>query len=378
MNFSYISLDPVRIITQGAAKLDAGRTFEGIPTVEQAPSGRLFAAWYAGGHGEGFDNYSLLKISDDNGKTWTGTVAAIYPDPHDVRVFDPVLWYSPDGKLYWFWAQGCGGPANSMKVFDGIAGVWYSILENPADAPESFRFTPPRRIANGIMMNKPTVLKDGTWCLPCSIWAGNYRQHESLGIKHGAYMVVSTDQGETFSVRGRIDCSKLCEKNSFDEHIFIEREDGSICCYVRTAGGIAESVSTDGGYIWSDLALSATLKAPSSRFYLKKLRSGRLIAIINDSLTVREKLTAFLSEDDGRSWKYSLLLDPRQGVSYPDAVETADGLLVVYDKDRFKGGFIYMAKFTEEDVMNGSVSAASFLQHEISHSDPVPEEFQPK
>ena len=56
MNFSYISLDPVRIITQDAAKLDANRTFEGIPTVEQAPSGRLFAAWYAGGHGEGFDN----------------------------------------------------------------------------------------------------------------------------------------------------------------------------------------------------------------------------------------------------------------------------------------------------------------------------------
>ena len=108
------------------------------------------------------------------------------------------------------------------------------------------------------------------------------------------------------------------------------------------------------------------------------MRSGRLIAIINDSLKVREKLTAFLSEDDGRSWKYSLLLDPRVGVSYPDAVETDDGLLVVYDKDRFKGGFIYMAKFTEEDVMNGALSAGSFLQHEISHSDPVPEEFQPK
>ena len=82
-----------------------------------------------------------------------------------------------------------------------------------------------------------------------------------------------------------------------------------------------------------------------------------MIAIINDSLKVREKLTAFLSDDDGRSWKYSLLLDPRQGVSYPDAVENGDGLIVVYDKDRFKGGFIYMAKFTEDDVMNGKIAA---------------------
>lgn len=378
MNFSYISLDPVQVSTENIEILDAERTFEGIPSIEKIPSGRLFAVWYSGGYGEGFDNYALLKISDDNGMTWSKTAAVVNPPAHDVRAFDPVIWYSPDGKLYWFWAQGCGGEANSMEVFDGIAGVWFSILENPDDAPENFRFTPSRRIANGIMMNKPTVLKDGTWCLPCSIWAGNeYLQHESLGVCHGAYMVVSTDMGKTFSVRGRLDTSKLCEKNSFDEHIFIEREDGSICCYVRTAEGIGESVSTDGGMTWSEMVKSASLTAPSSRFYLKKLKSGRLLAIVNDSEKKREKLTAFLSEDDGRSWKYSLLLDPREGVSYPDGVETADGIIAVYDKDRVKGGFIYMVQITEKDIMAGALTdSSSFLQREVAHSASIPEGIQ--
>ena len=35
----------------------------------------------------------------------------------------------------------------------------------------------------------------------------------------------------------------------------------------------------------------------------------------------RMNLAALLSEDEGKTWKYRLLLDERREVSYPDAVE---------------------------------------------------------
>ena len=374
MNFSYISLDPVPVTPPGPRSADGVRTFEGIPGIEQIPSGRLFAVWYSGGYSEGYDNYALLKFSDDRGKSWSKTVAVVDPPAPNVRAFDPAIWYAPNGKLYWFWAQGCGGFSDSTEIFDGIAGVWCSILENPDDEAENFRFTPPRRIANGVMMNKPTVLKDGTWALPCSIWysaKGKYLRHDSLGILHGAYMVVSTDEGEHFSVRGRIDASQTEGGNSYDEHLFIERKDGTICCYIRAARGIAESISTDGGVTWSKPELSKTLISPSSRFFLKRLRSGRLLAVINASSSKRENLTALLSEDDGLSWPYSLLLDPRTGVSYPDGTEGIDGIYLTYDRARYSGGYILMSRISEADIMAGKVvTAGSVLNQEIAHSAP--------
>jgi hypothetical protein len=61
---------------------------------------------------------------------------------------------------------------------------------------------------------------------------------------------------------------------------------------------------------------------------------------------------AFLSPDDGKTWKGGLMLDERSGVSYPDAIQSGDGsIYVLYDRNRATDSEILMAKFTEEDVM---------------------------
>jgi len=70
--------------------------------------------------------------------------------------------------------------------------------------------------------------------------------------------------------------------------------------------------------------------------------------------TGRSHLTALLSEDDGKTWPYRLLLDARDDVSYPDIAEGEDGCLyVVYDYKRVTQREILMARFTEEDVIKG-------------------------
>ena len=69
---------------------------------------------------------------------------------------------------------------------------------------------------------------------------------------------------------------------------------------------------------------------------------------------IRSHLTAYLSDDDGKSWSGGLLLDEREQVSYPDGVEADKGkIYVIYDRSRNTDQEILLATFTEEDIKQG-------------------------
>ena len=47
------------------------RKFQGIPSLDRAPNGRLWATWYASkGGGEDKFNYVVLATSEDDGQSW--------------------------------------------------------------------------------------------------------------------------------------------------------------------------------------------------------------------------------------------------------------------------------------------------------------------
>ena len=82
-------------------------------------------------------------------------------------------------------------------------------------------------------------------------------------------------------------------------------------------------------------------------------RSGKLLMVRHNlpSVQFRSHLTAYLSNDDGQSWYGSLLLDERNGVSYPDAVEADSGkIYVIRDRGRTTDREILMATFAEDEV----------------------------
>lgn len=315
------------------------RAFQGIPSLAIAPGGRLWATWYAGvTPDEDRNNYVVLATSGAGGGTWE-EVLAIDPDgPGPVRSFDPQLWVAPDGRLFCFWAQ-----MEKETGRDTVLGVW--AIETDAPAVARPVWSEPRRIGDGVMMCKPIVLSTGEWVLPISRW----RTHDD-----SAEMVVSTDAGRTWSRRGA--CNVPKKERSFDEHMFIEREDGSLWLLVRTSSGIGESVSTDRGVTWPELAPSK-LPHPSARFFIHRLASGNLLLVKHgplDSRSGRSHLTAYVSTDDGRTWGGGLLLDERKGVSYPDGQQAADGTVrIIYDFSRTDAREILMASFQEEDAAAG-------------------------
>lgn len=364
------ALAPARLAAHAPdAALPDARQFQGIPGIAVTPGGRWWATWYGGGNDEGATNYCMLASSEDAGATWSPIRFVLDHPAPAVRTFDPVLWTDPQGTLWLFYAQ-------SHTFWDGRAGVWAVTCENPdADTP---RWSEPRRLADGIMMNKPTVTRDGRWLFPIALWSHapktdpkDTRRYVPPEFSHwrkadaGTKVYVSTDRARTLTLLASLTIPDVL----FDEHMLVERRDGSLWLLARTRSGISESTSADGGRTWTKPA-PAKIPHINSRFFIRRLASGALLLVkhnptidtlwLNPGATPapkgkpweqRSHLTAYLSDDDGATWRGGLLLDARLGVSYPDGDQAADGrIFLIYDRNRKTDGEILLATFTEADV----------------------------
>ncbi len=329
----------------GYNKLDYGMTIG----IERTPGGRLWACWVGGGDSP--DAFFVLASSDDEGASWSDPRVVL--DSHEEGLGEKRsilvgnLWTDPKGRLWLFFDQ-------SMHMFDGRAGGWATRCDNPdADEPT---WSEPTRIWHGVMLNKPTVLSTGEWMLPLSLdqrpgMSGFRGCFSELDPLRGANVFVSTDEGETWERRGAV---KFPDPD-WHEHMIVEKKDGSLWMLARTRRGIMESTSMDSGKTWSEPVESA-IKHPVARFFIRRLQSGKLLLVKHgdkiDAHSGRVQLSAWLSDDEGVSWQGGLVLDEREGISYPDGFQAPDGTIVIsYDRNRAADGEILMARFTEEDVM---------------------------
>lgn len=338
-----------------------------VSSMAVANCGRLWVTWYAGPTPrEDENNYLVLATSGDDGETWD-EVLVVDPDEYGepLRIFDSQVWIDPKGRLWLLWAQ---------SITHGInAHTWAMITDTPD--VKNPQWSNPRIIAPGVMMNKPTVLQSGCWLFPISDWTGrivddgnNITWAPSSDERATAQVWVSTNKGESFYLRGA--ALVPVEERTFDEHMFVERNDNSLWMLVRTRYGIGESISEDVGVTWTDLKPSA-IPHPSARFFISRLQSGNLLLVKHGSMeeqTGRTNLTAFISKDDGLSWKGGLLLDNRRSISYPDGQQAVDGTIyITYDFDRTGAREILFATFREEDVLAGEdVTGAVRLRQLVS------------
>lgn len=368
------SMTPARLLwnTQVEEHLSKNRRFQGIPAIEHSAGGRLYAAWYGGKDGETCGNFVMVEKSDDNGCTWSDGWLVIEHEDPTCRCFDPCLWQAPDGRLWIFWAQA------EIGLFDGRVGVW-AISTGDAES-ERPTFTEPVRIANGIMLNKPTVLSTGEWLMPCSLWADVFSElagpgHPELADEVGANVYISRDQGKTFE---HLSCANIPGR-VYDEHSIIELGDGRLWMLTRTLYGVGQAFSSDRGRTWDHIGPSGHT-GPNSRFHIHRLSTGDLLMVnhVNPTNAMsdqpwkrRDNLMAMLSKDEGRTWIGGLMLDARAQVSYPDAFEAPDGrIFVIYDRERYAAKEILMAVFRPEDVEEGMlVSPDAQLRMIVNKAD---------
>jgi predicted neuraminidase len=349
-----LALEPPAINTNpGPEYADRVRVGNMMIGVERTPRGRLWACWV--GNGDSPNGFFMLATSDDDGEKWSKPHVVIDPtDPPNApqrRALVGNLWIDPRGRLWCFFDQ-------SLGYFDGRGGNWFIRCDDP-DAVEP-TWTKPVRFANGCTLNKPTVLSNGDWLLPVSLWTRDRigpavlrDAHHDLDAIRMANVFASTDQGQTWTRRGGV----AFPETDFDEHMIVERRDGRLWMLARTKYGIAESFSSDHGATWS-VPRSSSIKNVSARFFIRRLASGNLLLVKNGPIDVRlprrSSMMAFLSTDDGQTWTDGLLLDDRAEVSYPDGVQSPDGTIYLsYDWNRHTDAEILLSKFREADVLAG-------------------------
>src|SRR5690606_5242198 len=142
---------------------------------ERTAQGRLWAVY--GRDVESRRNLQVLKFSDDDGRSWSEVKLMVVPQK-DVRAMSATIWIDPQGRMWVFWGQ-------SFGLQDGRYGIWAIVTDEP-DAANP-RWSSPRRLGDGIMLNKPTVLSNGDWLLTSSVWKAD----------NSIRVYASTDQGKT-------------------------------------------------------------------------------------------------------------------------------------------------------------------------------------
>ena len=347
--------------------------------IAETPKGRLWAVWFGGEDGP--KAFAMAAYSDDRGETWSETAFVVdthfpnnridwLPVQRSIKIAE--LWSDPKGRMHLFVNQ-------SLASFDGRATTWEFVCENPdADVPD---WGKPRYIWHGGMHNKMLVLKDGTWLLPVELESDRGRVFPELDPLRGLGFFASTDEGKTWTKRG----FTRPDHRHFAEQMAVERKDGTLWMLLRTGEGLMESFSSDKGWTWTKPVLCANLKQPIARFSFIRLQSGNLLFVKNgnranaipymrpdEKITWRRaQLTAFLSEDEGKTWIGGLELDGRDTPAYPDAMQAKDGtIFVTYEYNRTNKAKILCARFTEEDVKAGKVvSPKSAMRLEVCAYD---------
>jgi hypothetical protein len=311
------------------------RQYSGVPSMAISPGGRFWAAWIASFQpAEDEHMHIVVATSGDRGNTWK-EVFVLDPDgPGPIKGIDPRPWIDPNGKLWLFW---------TLIEPNVGTGVWFMTTSDPDS--ENPLWSEPARFTDGTMLNKPLILSSGEWVFKPALWR----------TKNGVRVLVSADQGKNWHIRGTVDVPE--EVWNCDEHMIVERKDGSLWMLVRTIYGIGESTSHDRGVTWKPLTPS-NIENPTARFFIRRLNSGNLLLVKNGPMDMRvrrQHLMAYISKDDGNTWSRGLLLDGRLGVSYPDGQQVEDGTIyIIYDFDRKGEQHILMTSFREEDVISGT------------------------
>ena len=116
---------------------------------------------------------------------------------------------------------------------------------------------------------------------------------------------------------------------------FARRRDGTIVAYMRDNGPAPKRVhvseSSDRGETWSQVVDHPVLANPGSGLELMNTKNGDWLCIYNDQPRGRHSLAVSLSEDEGRSWKWTRHIELRPAGTgrfhYPSIIETSDGKL---------------------------------------------------
>ncbi|MDA3925442.1 MAG: sialidase family protein [Kiritimatiellae bacterium] len=363
------------------------RIFQGCPQVEISEGGRLWATWFGSNvqaerapyHR---DQFSVISTSADDGKSWKEVFVF---DPSALLgggASDPMLWKDPKDNIRFIGLRNI-----DFKGKDEFASsVWEFTMLDPED--EHTAWSTPRLLGNkNISVMKPLIFPDGTIMRSMDDFklVGKPDKVRIRFLKEGV------DGKPIFVSEFPVDNDAV-----YAEQMPIIRKDGSLFTFYRARNGQKFAESFDGGKSWKLGGYYPMQFSINTKCILKTLPSGRVLLVANDvqmkeesgkkiyyytdengkecalkkHKTTRTRMTAYLSDDDGKTFTHRMLLCDDGQISYPSVVLSKNGsIYIVYDQGRGVIGqhTIFLSKITEEDILAGKlINGKSFLNNIVS------------
>ena len=168
-------------------------------------------------------------------------------------------------------------------------------------------------------------------------------------------MVFSDDQGKTWKTgKPMIGFGNI-------QPSLVRKKDGTLVAFMRDNGPhkrIRMSTSSDDGESWSAV-VDTPFPNPGAGIEVVLLVTGHWALIYNDSARGRNSLAVSLSDDEGKTWKWTRHVEkcePGQGsFHYPSIIQGWEGQIhVTYTHDRpSEGSTIKYARFNEAWIREG-------------------------
>jgi predicted neuraminidase len=310
--------------------------------VTELANGDLYLVYYGGG-GEYETDTAVFGSRRKSGAAKWSPPVPIAKDPFR-SAGNGVIWQAPDGVVWLFYVVRYGETWSDSRIHVKIS----------RDQGETWSDSSVLALEAGMMVrNRPILLTSGEYLLPVYHETGH--DTEMVGPESTSLFLIYDPRKKAWTRSAPIRSPK-----GNIQPAPAEIAPGHVVAYCRRGGGygpgtegfLIRAESRDGGRTWSEGRDSA-FPNPNSAIDFLKLRSGRLLLVYNDSPTERTPLTAAISEDGDRTYRYRRnLAEGRNSFAYPVAVQTRDGKIhVVYTSD--KRTVIHRVTFDEAWVMQG-------------------------
>jgi predicted neuraminidase len=312
-------------------------------TLAVLPNRDLLVAWF-GGTKEGADDVAIWTSRREHG-IWSAPVKTSAEEgvPH----WNPVLLTKPDGKIMLFYKVGrkISKWYTKLKISEDNGLTW----SDPAE------LVPGDRGGRGPVRNKVILLSNGTWLAPAStektMWKAFVDISKDNGItwsKSNDITIKSLNYTQIDSVKSNIPVSlQSFEGRGVIQPTLWESEKGKVHMLMRSSEGrIYRSDSSDYGENWSD-AYSTVLPNNNSGIDLVCLDNGILVLAFNPvgvNWGPRTPIVLRTSLNNGKTWGEELVMENDEGeYSYPCVNTDGKHIYVTYTWKRKRIAFLKLS-----------------------------------